>query len=103
MSEHGYAFFVKRPRRIDELMCPHPIELEREFKVVKTIMLPTIDFENFVTDMVADRQFLGENANLCTSVDPIACLLVKSRHSTEGILVVPYNDWVEAAAVLPMK
>ena len=101
MSERGYAYFVKRPRRIEDLMCPHPIEQEREYEVLKTITLPAIDFENFITDMVADRQFLEDNADLCSiSGAVVRCLLIQRRKSSSGVLVVPDGAWVDIAAVI---
>ena len=90
----GYAYFVGKPRMIEDLLQPHPIESERPYEIVKTINLSGIDFENFITDMVADRQFLEDNAALC-----IRCLLVKHRITGEGILVVPDKAWVDIAAV----
>lgn len=103
MSEKGFAFFVKQPRRIDDLLCPHPIEQEREYEAVKTIQLSQIDYENFVTDMVADRQFLEDYANLCSKDGLVVrCLLVKSR-TTGGVLVVPAEAWVDIAAAAPKQ
>ncbi len=99
MSEHRFAYFVKRPRRIEELMQPHPVEREREFEVVKTVRLAKIDYENFITDMVADRQFLEDNAALCgTSGRIVRCLKVTRKSSGESVLVVPDRAWVELAA-----
>ena len=82
-------------------MCPHLIEQEREYEVVKTITLPAIDFENFITDMVADRAFLEDNAELCSEGGSvIRCLKVDCRGSGKAILVVPDRAWVDAAAFL---
>ena len=99
MSEHGRAYFVVLPRRIEDLMCPHPIESEREYEVVKTIRLAKIDYENFVTDMVADRQFLEDNAALCSKGKIIRGLKITRRGSSESILVVPDQAWVDIAAL----
>lgn len=99
MSNHGFAFFVNRPRRIEELLCPHPIEQEQEYEVVKTIRLPKIDYENFATDMLVDRQFLEDNAALCSKGEIIRCLKITRRGSSESILVVPAQAWVDIAAL----
>ena len=100
MSEHGTAFFVERPRRMDDLMCPHLPEWEREYEIVKTIRLSRIDYENFITDMVADRQFLEDNASLCSKGRAIIrCLEITCKSSRECILVVPDGAWVELAAI----
>ncbi len=100
----GYAYFIARPRTVDDLLQPHPIEKERPYEIVKTINLAGIDYENFITDMVADRQFLEDNAGLCSKTESvIRCLLVRRRKTGEGILVVPDEAWVDLAAVLPKK
>ena len=56
MELHGYAYFVERPRRIEDLMVPHLIEKERPYRIVTSVQLTAIDYENFITDMLDDRQ-----------------------------------------------
>ena len=100
MSNHGFAFFAEHPRQINDLMRPYPLEKNREYKAVKTIELDKIDYENFITDMVADRRFLEENAPLCSKKEHvIRCLRVTQRESGESILVVPDGAWVDIAAL----
>lgn len=97
----GYAYFVKRPRTIDDLCQPHLIESERPFIVVKEIILAGIDYTNFATDMVADRQFLEDNAKICSKdTEVVRCLLIKQRRTRKGILVVPDKAWIDIAALL---
>ena len=104
MSQQGYAFFVRRPRRIDDLWRLHLIDQEAKYEVVKTIILPKIDFENFATDMLADRVFLEGYAHLCDRSGPvIRCLLVRTRRSDLGILVYPDGAWVDIAAIAKVK
>lgn len=99
MTEHAY--FVDRPRIIDDLCQPHPIEAELHYEVVKTVTLAGIDYENFITDMVADRQFLEDNAHLCSKDGVVVhCLLVKCRKAEGGVLVVPDKAWVDIAALI---
>lgn len=101
MLDRGFAYFIERPRRIEELMCPQPIDQAREYEIVKVITLAGIDYENFITDMVADRVFLETNAHLCSKQDLVVkCLLVKCRKTDEGVLVVPDRAWVDIAALL---
>ena len=50
MDLHGYAYFVERPRRLEDLQRPHLIERERPYSIVTAVQLPQIDYENFVTD-----------------------------------------------------
>ena len=53
----GYAYFIPRPRVFADLFRPHLIEEERPYHIVKTVTLPAIDYENFITDMLVDRAF----------------------------------------------
>ena len=103
MSDHGFAYFVKRPRTADDLMRPHLIEQEQEYEVVKAITLPAIDYENFITDMLADRAFLEENAALCSNSAPFLCLLITRRGGENGVLVVPNGAHVNLAAAISAR
>lgn len=87
----GYAYFVMAPRVIEDLKTPHPIERERPFEVVKKVKLGAIDYENFITDMVVDRQFIEDNAALCAKGEVWKCLLVQKRGSHDGVLVIPQD------------
>ena len=49
------AYFVRRPRVLGDLLVPHPVEAEREYEVAARVLLSGLDFENFATDMLADR------------------------------------------------
>ena len=89
MLQTGYAFFVMSPRIVDDLSVPHPLEREHAFEVVKVIKLSAIDYENFVTDMVADRQFIEDYADLCAKGKVWKCLLVQKQGRKDGVLVMP--------------
>ena len=97
MEREGTAYFVKQPRTIEDLIVPHPIELERPFEVIKTVMLAKIDYENFITDMNVDRQFIEDDAELCGMGKVWKCLLVRQRGREDGVLVMPedgcYVGW----------
>ena len=97
MEKTGYAYFVESPRIVEDLMAPHPIEREQRYEIVKAVKLTKIDYENFITDMIADRQFIEENAALCAQGGVLRCLLVQQRGRTDGVLVVPddgcYVGW----------
>ena len=100
--KQGYAFFVDKPRTIDDLMQPHRVEDERPFHITKTIQLSGIDYTNFITDMLVDRRYIEENYRLCSSSGSvIQCLLIKQRGKKGGILVVPIQSWVASAALYP--
>lgn len=66
MKKTSYAYFEEGPRTIEDLMAPHPYEQERAYEIVKKITLAGIDYENFITDMIADRQFIEDYAALCS-------------------------------------
>lgn len=92
MEQTGYAYFVRKPRVLEDLRKPHLLEQERPFAVAKTIKLRAIDYENFITDMVADRQFIEDGAALCSRGEVWTCLLVQRRGSRDGVLVVPEDE-----------
>ena len=50
------AYFVFRPRTAADLGPKNPEGKWREYRIVKTIRLNRIDFENFSADLLADRQ-----------------------------------------------
>ena len=62
------AYFYFRPRTVRDLRCPHLLERETAYEIVKTITLSGIDFENFSEDLLADRQFIEDNAH-CVARD----------------------------------
>ena len=100
--QQGYAYFVDKPRTIDDLMQPHRVEAEQSFHITKTIQLSGIDYTNFITDMLVDRRYIEENYRLCSSSGSvIQCLLIKQRGKKGGILVVPIQSWVASAALYP--
>ena len=96
----GKAWFVFEPRRTDDLAFGLCEGKWMEFEVVKTICLDKIDYENFSTDLLADRQFIEDNIALCEK--PGDCLLVTNRRHTEEILVIPWHGcFVRYAALRP--
>ena len=92
MDRTVFAYFVESPRIIEDLLAPHPIEQETQYEIVKTVKLAKIDYENFITDMIADRQFIEDNAALCSQGGVWRCLLVQQRGRSDGVLVMPATD-----------
>lgn len=98
--KYNMAHFVYRPRTIDELCCPHLLADERPYIVEKVISLNKTDYDNFKSDMLADRQFLEENVLVQDKNNPvIRCLLIRQGSADTGILVVPDRAWVAYAAL----
>ena len=64
---------------LGDLLVPHPVEAEREYEVAARVLLSGLDFENFATDMLADRAFIEEHAALCGVGEVLRCLLVRRR------------------------
>lgn len=97
MRKTGRAYFATHPRVLEDLCVPHLPEQERPYEIVKMVRLRKIDYENFVTDMVADRQFIEENAALCGRGRVWKCMTVCQRGGTEAVLVMPedgcYVGW----------
>ena len=86
------AWFVFRPRTAADLTLKNPAGKWREYRIVKTICLDGIDYENFITDMIADRQFIEDNAALCSQGETWRCIFVQRRGRTGGVLVVPADS-----------
>lgn len=91
MDFQGYAFFVRHPRTIADLMQPHLLKQERPYQIVKPVILGKLDYENFTTDMLADRQFIEAAASLCSRSEMWRCLLIRQRSQSNGVLVLPEN------------
>ena len=53
------------------------------------IQLPAIDYENFITDMLADRQFIEDHGRRCKKGEVWNCLLVRRKGQPDGVLVMP--------------
>ena len=60
MNKTGRAYFVAFPRIIEDLKVLHDIKEERNYEIVARVKLDATDYENFITDMVADRQFIED-------------------------------------------
>ena len=87
----GFAYFMRRPARAEELKVPHPLEAARQYEIISVISLRRIDYENFITDLLADRAFLEPYAPLCSKDGVWKCVLVSQRGKKGGILVMPEN------------
>ena len=85
------AYFVNRPRTIFDLNVPHLADCEHEYEIVRTISLSGLDYDNFIWDMLADRDFIEDNHALCSEGDTYRCLLVKAKDQKDGVLVVSDN------------
>lgn len=103
MRKNETAYFVKKPRVLEDLQAAHLHENGHPFEIVKTIPLSDLEYENFSTDMMADRPFLEDFAHLCSTGDVWKCLFVHQIEKEDGILVVPDDCYVGWAAYLSGK
>jgi len=91
----GIAYFLRDARRIDELEKLREEKVRqrisaKQYIVEKVIELSKIDFENFSTDLLAERQFITDNLNLMFVDDDKTwhCLyVVQIGSGNSGILV----------------
>jgi len=93
------AYFVKHPRRLEDLRCPHLLEKEQAYEVCARVYLTGIEYRNFLTDMLADRQFIADNGDCCSEGTPMRCLMVCEAGRTDGVLILPeHGCYVKMAA-----
>ena len=92
------AYFISRPRRVEELR-------EREdgawqpYRIAAEVRLKAIDYENFATDLLADRAFLEEASGCGEEGVLIRCLCVACR-GRASLLVLPDGTGHVALAAL---
>ena len=98
MEQYPTAYFVYEPRTSADLLQPHDIRLERPFQIAATVTLSAMDYENFITDLLADRSFLEKHAGECSEGEVWQCILVRQRNQKDGILVIPDGCYVKYAA-----
>ena len=99
MEKLGSAYFVDFPRVLPDLIQPHPIETERTYEIVATVTLGKMDYDNFCTNMVADRQLIEDYSDLCGTGAIWKCIFVRQRGKKDGVLVVPTDGcYVKYAA-----
>ena len=83
------AFFVNRPRRLDDLKRLHLVNEEKPFEIVRNVTLRAIDYKNFSEDLLADRAFLDDWNDIPTAGGAKQCIFVHRCDKPDGILVVP--------------
>ena len=92
------AFFIRRPRRIEDLRAEENGR-RRLYRIVSSLRLGGMDYENFVTDLLADRAFL-EKVPGCGEDGNVLCCLRVSYPGREGVFVVPDGTGHVALAAL---
>ncbi|MBQ6431293.1 MAG: hypothetical protein IJJ99_05400 [Oscillospiraceae bacterium] len=92
------AYFVLRPRRIDEMQTAAEGEW-RAYQVVSTIRLRRIDYDNFAADLLADRAFLDNDSGCADDGRILRCMRVTCR-DRNTILVLPDGNGHVAMAAM---
>ena len=100
MEDLQTAYFLYRPRRINDLAVPHLLDQEHRFTIVDVITLSQIDYENFTEDLLADRVFLERYDGPLSVEGVYQCLLVREWNGANGLLVVPKDGFVFFAATI---
>ncbi len=80
---------LKNDDSFAEKMIPASDSVRLLDKIVATVTLAKIDYENFTTDMLAYRQFIEGNAALCERGAAWKCIFVHRRGRSDGVLVMP--------------
>jgi hypothetical protein len=89
-SVDGKAYFVFTPRNGEVFQQPHLIGHEKPYRIVGNIALSSIDYENFETDMLVEREYLEPFEELCHTGAVYECVLVcRQGNNRTGILVIP--------------
>ena len=86
------AKFVPCPRSIHDLMDQGEPGVLHPYRVVTTIELGAVDYKNFITDMLVERQFLESAAWLCYAGEIMWCIKVSQKGCSDSVLVVPRKN-----------
>lgn len=101
MDMTGSAYFVHRPRRMADLRVPHLPDSEQTYIIKYRVQLCKTDYDNFISDFLADRRFL-EIFSPHSAESPIPCILVRQAGQSDGVLVFPEREsYVGLAAYYP--
>ena len=65
------------------------------------MILDGLDYKNFITDMLADRQFIEDASPLCAEGPVFRCIQVQTPFCRDSVLVVPERGrFVKWAAMI---
>ena len=103
MYDELYLNFVQSPRTIQDLKNADKAENKWVYSVKKIIILTETDYENFITDLTVDRDFIREYSPLCNPEKyPLDCLFISHKKGGDGVLVAPRKGaYVGYAAYFP--
>ena len=94
------AYFLQKPRRIEELWRPHLSEKETPFEIVCHISLGKTDYDNFTEDMLVYRDFLADMEKMCSFGEPSRCLFIHAKGRRDGVLVAEIEEGCVRVAAL---
>ena len=96
----GSAFFVFSPRCADDFNQPFPLDRIQPYRIIGRIALNGMNYENFATDMLVEREYLEPFEELCSTGAVYECVLViRQGNKRTGILVIPDSGgYIKCAA-----
>lgn len=84
----GFAYFIRRPRRFEDLFIPYSVDQETPYRIDRIVELNEMNYGNFITDFLVERAFL-EAESLPVHGVCAACVLVRQSGSKDGVLIQP--------------
>ena len=94
------AYFLRKPRRIEELWRPHLPGKETPFEIVRRISLGRTDYDNFTQDMLVCRGFLTGMEMECSFGEISRCLFIHAKGKRDGVLVAEIEEGCVRVAAL---
>ncbi len=87
---YPFANFIKHPFSIADLRTPCLTKKLKRYKIVKKIAISNIDYDNFISDLCVERDFIKKNKLCCFIHDNVYhCIYVHKKNSEKGILIMP--------------
>ena len=85
MLAEKIAHFTEKPKTYFDLSKPHLIEEENTYIVKVRVCLRPIEYKNFLTDMLVNREYIERASVYCNSQnDRLECVLISKIGSKEG-------------------
>ncbi len=100
---YPYANFIKNPSTINDLLHICLTKQLKKYSISKSIEIPQIDYDNFITDLCVDREYIEKNKSLCYIKNlTYHCLYIHPTNSNVGILVMCDNKNYPKFAAIKM-
>ena len=89
-----FAHFVRFPRTLEDQRRPYLCTDQQAYEVLETVVLDSIDYGNFISNLDVEREYLAGCYRLhqAGSDGVLHAVLVRRREWKDGVLVVPDRD-----------